>query len=143
MCSSGCAAASGVPKFRPYEGLFASNIFWPRGVKGGTSLPYPRSPQSRHVPPPPYPPGLPFRVQKPARSCLSYGLPAFFGSAAEMPRCPPPPCPSNAADRSSPTHTPTLTTTTAGIHVAFMAAPSLRPARRLEALRLVRRLRHP
>src|SRR5262249_12447647 len=86
--------------------------------KDGTSFPKPRSPQSRHVPPPPYPPGLPFRVQNPARSCLSYVLFAFFGSAAGIPRCPPP-CANKTADITRPPHR----TMAACSQFVFIAAP--------------------
>src|SRR5207244_12963474 len=67
-------------------GLFASNIFWPRGVKGGTLLPKPRSPHSRQVPPPPYP--LELRLQIPARSFALNGRLSGAGAAACPPRPP-------------------------------------------------------
>src|SRR6266850_3023651 len=51
-----CSPLSGAPNGRPYEGLFALNIFRPSGVISGTTGLIPRSPP---------------RCQTPVRSCAS------------------------------------------------------------------------
>jgi hypothetical protein len=61
--------------------LLASNIFWHSGVKAGTLLLNPRSPQSRHVPPPPYPPGVPLQLELPDAdhgTVITQSMPEIF-----------------------------------------------------------------
>src|SRR5713101_1473019 len=108
-----CSPLSGLPRGRPYDGLFALNFASPQAVIGGTSLLKPRSPHSRHVPPPPF---VGLRLHIPDRSCGSNGrLAVGEGAALPLPSprpCPRPPCRwpfcANKADEKASTATTTI-----------------------------------